>query len=95
MQEKQRAFLVRTAYWAVWAVLLWLGACGCCIASGWMAGGFSWRYYPTVKGGPLTPFTAGVQLAYLALCLTPAVFNKLADRRWARTARGGPSCSKV
>ena len=26
MQEKQRAFLVRTAYWAVWAVLLWLGA---------------------------------------------------------------------
>ena len=24
MQEKQRAFLVRTAYWAVWAVLLWL-----------------------------------------------------------------------
>ena len=25
MQEKQRAFLVRTAYWAVWAVLLWLG----------------------------------------------------------------------
>ena len=26
MQEKQRAFLVRTAYWTVWAVLLWLGA---------------------------------------------------------------------
>lgn len=25
MQEKQRAFLVRAAYWAVWAVLLWLG----------------------------------------------------------------------
>ena len=25
MQEKQRAFLVRTAYWAVWSVLLWLG----------------------------------------------------------------------
>ena len=25
MQEKQRAFLVRTAYWTVWAVLLWLG----------------------------------------------------------------------
>lgn len=25
MQEKQRAFLVRTAYWAVLAVLLWLG----------------------------------------------------------------------
>ena len=25
MQDKQRAFLVRTAYWAVWAVLLWLG----------------------------------------------------------------------
>ena len=77
------------------AVLLWLGACDCCIASGWMAGGFSWRYYPTVKGGPLTPFAAGVQLAYLALCLTPAVFNKLADRRWARTARGGTLCSKV
>ena len=25
MQEKQRAFLVRTVYWAVWTALLWLG----------------------------------------------------------------------
>ena len=25
MQEKQRAFLARTAYWAVWTALLWLG----------------------------------------------------------------------
>ena len=77
------------------AALLWLGFCGFYIFAGWMAGGFSWRYYPTVKGTGVTPFTVSFQLVYLALCLTPVLLNRLADRTWARITQGGPSCSKV
>lgn len=77
------------------AALLWLGFCGFYIFAGWMAGGFSWRYYPTVKGAGVTPFTVSFQLVYLALCLTPVLLNRLADRTWARITQGGPSCSKV
>ena len=67
--------------------LLWLGFCGFFICSGWMAGGFYWRYYPTVKGGPVTPLTALFFLGYLTLCLTPVVLDKWEDRAWKRLAR--------
>lgn len=77
------------------AALLWLGFCGFYIFGGWMAGGLAWRYYPTVKGAAITPLTVSFQLVYLALCLTPVVINKLADRTWARIARGGQPCAKV
>lgn len=78
------------------AALLWLGFCGFYIFAGWMAGGLNWRYYPTMKGAALTPFTVSFQLVYLALCLTPVIVNKLDDRKWARiTQAGGTSCSKV
>ena len=64
--------------------LLWLGFCGFFICSGWMAGGFYWRYYPTVKGGPVTPLTTLFFLGYLALCLTPVVLDRWEDRAWRR-----------
>ena len=67
--------------------LLWLGFCGFFICSGWMAGGFYWRYYPTVKGGPVTPLTTLFFLGYLALCLTPVVLDKWEDQAWKRLAR--------
>ena len=76
--------------------LLWLGFCGFYIFAGWMAGGLYWRYYPTMKGSELTPFTASFQLVYLALCLTPVIVNNLEDRKWAKiTQPGGTSCFKV
>lgn len=78
------------------AVLGWLCFCGFYIFSGWMAGGFGWRYYPTVKGAAVTPFTVSFQLIYLALCLTPVLINKTEDRKWAKISHtGGTSCSKV
>ena len=78
------------------AALLWLGFCGFYIFAGWMAGGLYWRYYPTMKGSELTPFTASFQLVYLALCLTPVIVNNLEDRKWAKiTQPGGTSCFKV
>ena len=64
------------------AALLWLGFCGFYILAGWMAGGLYWRYYPTMKGAALTPFTVSFQLAYLALCLTPVILNGMEDRKW-------------
>jgi len=62
--------------------LCWLGFCGVYILSGWMAGGFYWRYYPTMKGVALTPFTLSFPLAYLALCLTPVFLNVREERVW-------------
>lgn len=77
------------------AALLWLGFCGFYILAGWMAGGLDWRYYPTMKGAAMTPLAVSFQLVYLALCLTPVILNRLADRKWAQITQGGPSCSKV
>lgn len=67
------------------AALAWLGWCGFYLACGAWAGGFSWRYYPTVKGGTVTPLTVSFWLAYLALCLTPVFLHAVSERRW----RGG------
>lgn len=66
------------------AALAWLLFCGIYIACGWAAGGFSWRYYPTMKGVAPGPFPASFQLVYLALCLTPVILNKKEDREWTR-----------
>lgn len=74
------------------AALLWLGFCGFFIASGWTAGGFYWRYYPTIKGAPVTPLTVMMQLGYLALCLTPVIVDRPEERIWRRLDREGSSC---
>lgn len=70
------------------AVLGWLCFCGFYVFSGWMAGGLGWRYYPTVKGAAVTPFTVSFQLVYLALCLTPVIFDRMEDRKWRRLRSG-------
>lgn len=78
------------------AALLWLGFCGFYILCGALAGGFAWRYYPTVKGGALTPLGVSFQLVYLALCLTPVILNAAADRTWAHLGEKGETpCSKA
>lgn len=71
------------------AALGWLGFCGFYILAGWLAGGLAWRYYPTIKGAPLTPMTVSFQLVYLALCLTPLILNLYEDRFWKRLEAGG------
>ena len=74
------------------AALLWLGFCGFFIASGWMAGGFYWRYYPTIKGAPVTPLTVMMHLCYLALCLTPVIVDRREEQTWKRLDREESSC---
>lgn len=66
------------------ALLTWLGFCGFFLLSGALAGGLYWRYYPTVRWGPVTPLTALLFLTYLALCLTPVILNGKEARTWRR-----------
>lgn len=66
------------------SALLWLGFCGFFLISGALAGGFSWRYHPTMKGAPVNALTISLQLCYLALCLTPVIVNAREDQVWKR-----------
>jgi energy-coupling factor transport system permease protein len=65
-------------------IFLWLLFCGGYLLSGWAAGGASFRYYPTMKGVPLSPFPVSFMLSYLALCLTPLALDLWAERLWNR-----------
>lgn len=69
------------------AALGWLLFCGSYVASGWLAGGAYFRYYPTVKAAPLTPITASFLLVYLALCLTPVLIDLWAGHVWRERGR--------
>ncbi len=68
----------------------WLCFCGVFLFSGVLAGGLSWRYYPTMKGAAPGPLTVAWQVCYLAMCLTPVVMNRWEDRIWARLAEDMP-----
>lgn len=65
-------------------LMLWLLFCGLYITSGWLSGGFYFRYFPSVKWGPAGPFELSFLLCYLALCLTPVILNVLEARKWTR-----------
>lgn len=64
------------------AMMVWLGFCGFYLACGWAAGAFDWRWYPTIRGGPVTPMTISFFLIFLALCLTPVVLGRREDAVW-------------
>lgn len=63
-------------------LLVWLGACGLYLGSGWLLGGLGWRYYPNLKGAPVTPLTVSFWCVYLALCLTPVILLWREERIW-------------
>jgi energy-coupling factor transport system permease protein len=66
------------------AALIWLGFCGVYLLCGVLAGGFSWRYYPTITGTLTGAFPISFQLVYLALCLTPVFLDRKEGRMWRR-----------
>ena len=68
--------------------LAWLGFCGVFLLAGALAGGLSWRYYPTMKGAPVEPLTIAWQICYLAMCLTPVAMDRWEDRKWTQLAAG-------
>ena len=57
------------------AAIGWLLLCGAYVASGWIAGGTWFRYYPAIKAAAVTPLTVRFALVYLALCLTPVLID--------------------
>ena len=64
--------------------LLWLLFCGGYIILGWVLGGLRWWYYPIISGELMGAFPVSLQLAYLALCLTPVIMNRMEVRKWKR-----------
>lgn len=62
--------------------LLWLCFCGLYIVAGWLAGGLRWQYSPVLEGEILGIFPISFQAAYLALCLTPVILDRMEDRKW-------------
>lgn len=68
--------------------LLWLLSCGFYILCGWAGGGFSWRYFPALAAGELTPLTVSFFCAYLSLCLTPVLINAYTAKTWAALEGG-------
>ena len=65
-------------------LLMWLCACGAYLLCGALCGALSWRWYPTVKGAPMTPLTVSFLVCWLFLCLTPLVLDLHAARVWDR-----------
>lgn len=83
------AFSLYRLDWRDRAVLLWLCFCGGFLVSGALAGGFFWRYYPSVRGVTLTPLTAALFLCWLALCFTPAAMDQYAHQHWKKLYGNG------
>ena len=73
------------------SALGWLLFCGTYVASGWIAGGTRFHYYPTVKAAPVTPLTVSFALVYLALCLTPVLIDWWDGRVWDAERKEGSS----
>lgn len=62
--------------------LAWLGLCGGTLAAGWLAGGFSWGYFPALHSSAPLSLAAWLRLIYLLLCLTPLILNGKEALAW-------------
>ena len=67
------------------AALLWLALCGGLILWAWATGGLSWRYFPALSPGQVTPRSVLALAAYLALCGTPLILNRREAWLWRRS----------
>ncbi len=68
--------------------LLWLGFCGVTILAAWIAKGFYWRWYPSVRFAAFDPIVVFFHLVYFALCFTPLAMDLYADWNWAKIRKG-------
>ncbi|MGI6679857.1 MAG: energy-coupling factor transporter transmembrane component T [Dehalobacterium sp.] len=64
--------------WALAAI----GGLGLFILTGAFLGGLSFRYFPTMEGAGVSPWSVTLYAAYMALCLTPLIINVWEDRKW-------------
>ena len=63
-------------------VFIWLCLSGLYVLVGGLSGGLFWRYFPSVRGVLVQPYTVSVQLVYLALCMTPVIIDWREERKW-------------
>lgn len=75
------------------ALLGWLLFCAGYLLSGWMAGGLFFRCFPTIKSGPVGPFSVSFLLVYLALCLTPTALDLAKGAAWRARKGGSDRCA--
>lgn len=52
------------------------------VLAGSLLGGLAFRYFPSMKGGGLTPYTLSVFAAYFALCSLPVGLEVRERRKW-------------
>lgn len=71
------------------ALLAWILFCGAFLAGGLASGGLYWQYYPSMKVAPVSAMTVGLQLVYLALCMTPLILERREERIWRRLSSEG------
>lgn len=64
--------------------MLWLLACFWYLLFGALSGSLNFRYYPSLKMAPFTPFTLSFYFCHLVLCLTPVILNEQEERTWRR-----------
>jgi energy-coupling factor transport system permease protein len=64
------------------AALAWISGTGAYILSAALHGDFYWRYFPSMKGTTVSVWSITAFLAYLMLCATPLIIDKLEDKKW-------------
>lgn len=69
-------------------VLLFILFCTGYIMAGSLSGGLYYRYFPTVKGVGLQPYSLSLYICYLALCIAPVIINIREDRKWKAIQSG-------
>lgn len=63
-------------------MLAWLIMCDVCVLCGTIAGIFDWRYFPSIAGFPVMPFSMAFHVIYFMMCITPVFINGMEERRW-------------
>lgn len=62
--------------------LIYLLFCALFLFAGWVAGAFSFRYFPDVRGTALNTVTVSFYVVYAALCLLPVVLRAVEEKQW-------------
>lgn len=63
-------------------ILAWLALGGGALTAGWLAGGFSWGYFPALRSAAPLPLAVCLRAVYLLFCLTPLILNGKEALAW-------------
>jgi len=69
-------------------LLGWIIFSGAYIICGYAAGAFDWRYFPSIRGFLMTPFSVSFHVIYFLICITPVIINEKEKRKWKNIRSG-------